>query len=52
MMRDFIHGFIHGARTTPTAFFAPAVAVWRLLLNTTESVITRGKDPEAESKHE
>lgn len=38
-MRDFINGFIKGAKETPRAFFAPAVAVWRLLLNTTESLV-------------
>lgn len=38
-MRDFINGFIKGAKETPRAFFAPAIAVWRLLLNTTESLV-------------
>lgn len=46
-MRDFIRGLIHGARATPAAYFAPAVAIWRLLLNSTESLITRGKGREA-----
>jgi hypothetical protein len=39
MMNEFWLGFIKGARETPRAFFAPAVAIWRLLLNTTESLL-------------
>ena len=35
-MRDFIEGFVQGAREKPACFFAPAVALWRLLLDTTE----------------
>lgn len=38
-MRNFINGFMKGAKETPRAFFAPAIAVWRLLLNTTESLV-------------
>lgn len=38
-MNDFIKGFIKGAKETPRGFFAPAVAVWRLLVSTTESLI-------------
>lgn len=41
-MSDFIRGFIHGAKKTPTGYFAPAVAVWRLLLKTTESLLSPG----------
>lgn len=37
-MRDFMQGFIKGAEETPRMFFAPAIAVWRLLLETTESL--------------
>ena len=40
-MESFIRGFIKGAKETPRAFFAPAVAVWRLLYNTTESLVNR-----------
>lgn len=47
MIKDFIKGFLYGARATPAAYFAPAVAIWRLLLNSTESVIARGKRREA-----
>lgn len=39
MMRDFVQGFIKGAQETPHGFFAPAVAIWRLLWDTTESLI-------------
>jgi hypothetical protein len=39
-MNDFLVGFLKGARETPRAYFAPAVAVWRLLLAVTESLLT------------
>ena len=39
-MNDFLAGFLKGARETPRAYFAPAVAVWRLLLSVTESLLT------------
>jgi hypothetical protein len=38
-MKDFLEGFIQGAKEAPRAFFAPAVAIWRLLLSTTESIV-------------
>lgn len=38
-MRDFLDGFLKGARETPRGFFAPAIAIWRLLLRTTDSLI-------------
>lgn len=38
-MKDFIAGFWKGARETPAAFFAPAIALWRLLVNTTDSLL-------------
>ncbi len=31
-MHDFIEGFVKGARQTPRAFFAPAIALWRLVV--------------------
>ena len=40
-LQCFIQGFIKGAKETPRAFFAPAVAIWRLLLGTTESLVNR-----------
>lgn len=43
-MRDFVHGFIKGARETTVAYFAPAVAIWRLLLEATESLLNPGGD--------
>lgn len=43
VMRDFVEGFLKGARETPRGFFAPAIALWRLLLRTTES-LTREQD--------
>lgn len=38
-MNDFIRGFMKGAMETPHAFFAPAIAIWRLLLTTTDSLV-------------
>lgn len=40
-MNAFLIGFIKGTRETPCGFFAPAVALWRLLLATTESLLER-----------
>ena len=37
-MKEFWEGFVSGAKETPRAFFAPAVAVWHLLLETTEQL--------------
>ena len=31
-MYDFIEGFVKGAKETPRAFFAPAIALWRLVV--------------------
>lgn len=38
-MTAFFEGFIKGARETPRAYFAPAVALWRLLVSTTNALI-------------
>jgi hypothetical protein len=38
-MNEFMQGFIKGAKETPHAFFAPAIAIWRLLWDTTESLV-------------
>ena len=38
-MNDFVKGFIKGAQETPRGFFAPAVAVWRLLVGVTDSLL-------------
>jgi hypothetical protein len=38
-MNEFLDGFIKGAKETPRAFFAPAVALWRLLFSVTESLL-------------
>jgi hypothetical protein len=40
-MNDFLRGFIKGAKETPLAYFAPAVAVWRLLMSTTNSLVSQ-----------
>lgn len=38
-MNDFIQGFIKGAKETPRIFFAPAIAIWRLLVDVTDSLV-------------
>jgi len=40
-MNDFLQGFIKGAKETPKAYFAPAIAIWRLLVEVSESMINR-----------
>lgn len=37
-MNDFIQGFVKGAKETPRMFFAPAIAVWRLLVGVSDSL--------------
>ncbi len=43
-MSEFLAGFIKGAKETPRGFVAPAVAIWRLLVGVTESLL-RDKGP-------
>jgi hypothetical protein len=38
-MNEFLSGFIEGAKETPRAYFAPVVALWRLMVSTTESLL-------------
>lgn len=38
-MNDFLKGFIKGAKETPRGYFAPLIALWRLLVVATESQI-------------
>lgn len=40
-MNDFVQGFVKGAKETPRGFFAPAVAVWRLLVGVTDSLVKK-----------
>lgn len=42
-MNDFVKGFIKGAKETPRGFFAPAVAIWRMLIDTSDS-LTKDKN--------
>ncbi|WP_310491544.1 hypothetical protein [Dechloromonas sp.] len=37
-MNEFVQGFIKGAKETPKGYFAPAIALWRLLIEVTESL--------------
>jgi hypothetical protein len=39
MFKSFVKGFIQGGMETPRGYFAPAVAIWRLLLTTTDSLL-------------
>lgn len=38
-MNAFVQGFSKGAKEMPLAFFAPAIAVWRLLVGVTDSLL-------------
>lgn len=44
VMNEFVHGFITGARETPRAYFAPLIALWRLLHGTTEDLIAKHQE--------
>lgn len=39
MISAFIKGFTRGAKETPRAFYAPAIALWRLLADNTERLL-------------
>lgn len=43
-MNEFMQGFIKGAKETPKGFFAPAVAIWRLLISVTDSLLRKKDD--------
>lgn len=43
-MDDFIRGFKRGARETLYGYWAPAVAVWRLLSDTTDDLIRKANE--------
>jgi len=38
-MNAFIEGFVKAAKETPKGYFSPLVAVWLLLVNTTDSLL-------------
>ena len=46
-MNEFVRGFLKGAKETPKGFFAPAIAIWRLLVNVTDSLIARNNHNQA-----
>lgn len=48
MIRDLAAAFVRGAKETPRGYFAPAVAVWRLLVAVTDSLVT--KEPSSKTK--
>ena len=37
--RAFWEGFKVGVKETPRGFFAPVVAIWRILVNVTDSLV-------------
>ena len=37
-MSEFFQGFIKGAKETPKGYFAPVIAIWRLLVDVSESL--------------
>ena len=43
LVHAFTQGFMKGAKETPKMFFAPAIAIWRLLINTNESLAHHDK---------
>ncbi len=43
-MNDFIQGFKKGAKETPLAYFAPAIALLRLFYGVTESLVRSPDD--------
>ena len=43
-MNDFVQGFMKGAKETPLGFFAPAIAIWRLLVGVTNSLTKQKSD--------
>lgn len=46
-MNEFLQGFIKGAKETPKGFFAPAIAIWRLLVEVSESLTQEKGRPHA-----
>lgn len=43
-MKTFWAGFVKGAKETPKGYFAPAIAVWRLLVDTTDTLLAKKSD--------
>lgn len=39
-MSEFLADFLEGAKETPRAWFAPLIAIWRLLYAETSSLLT------------
>lgn len=44
-MKELLEGFIKGAKETPQGYFAPAVALWQLLYETTASLLDKPGQP-------
>lgn len=42
-MSELIKGFVKGAKETPRGFFAPLIAIWRLFVGVTESLLSKDK---------
>jgi len=41
VVKDFLKGFIKGALETPVGFLAPAIALFKALVRTTESSLNK-----------
>lgn len=50
-MSDFLKGFIKGAKETPKGFFAPAVAIFRLFRDVTDSLLSKKNGMKNGMKH-
>lgn len=40
-MEAFTRGFIAGVKDAPKIFFAPVIAIWLLLVSTTDSLLNK-----------
>jgi len=40
-VKDFLKGFIKGAKETPVGYLAPAIALFKALVKTTESALNK-----------
>lgn len=41
VVKDFLKGFIKGAKETPVGYLAPAIALFKALVKTTESALNK-----------
>lgn len=43
-MSEFLKGFVQGARETPRGYFAPIIAVWRVLFRITDDEVNHSRE--------